>query len=101
MYTIIELPTTAENNFIYDIFEQEHEIDYKNRLFQVKCYYLKSVSPRFSDFLDVYIDNITKKGRELLINDTNYVKLKQNLKDEMLDSFFLEEAQISIYKVEE
>lgn len=99
MYILIESPSISENVFEYDVFKEEHEIDYGNILFHAKVYCLKSLSPRFNDSLDIYMEKITPLGIEALKKDVGYYIFKKIMKSELLDCFPIEENNINIKKV--
>ena len=60
MFVLIENVSPFKNSYIYDVFDENAEINYSNKLFTMKIYYMESEHFKIKNQLDVFIYEFNK-----------------------------------------
>lgn len=97
MFVLIENVSPFKNMYIYDVFDENSEINYSNKLFTIKIYYMESEHFKIKNQLDVFIyefnkiNSLEKEEYNNLIN-----MLKKQIFQELCELDIEEFSQINI-----
>lgn len=97
MFVLIENISPFKNMYIYDVFDENAEINYSNKLFTIKIYYMESEHFKIKNQLDVFIyefNKINSLEKEEYINLMSM--LKKQIFQELCELDIEEFSQINI-----